>query len=101
MQEQNQNPQGGQSIQVKASDSELKGNFANMLQVAHSQEEFILDFLNLFPPQGQLVSRVIVTPQHMKRITAALVDNLKRYEDQFGKIEAGQVPDHRIGFQTE
>lgn len=94
--------QPAQNMQVKVSDEVLKGVFANMVQVGHTAEEFILDFMNLFPPQGVLTSRVVVTPQHMKRIVAALEDNLKKYEEQFGKVEAGSNPtQNNIGFRTE
>src|ERR1700728_1410530 len=92
--------QGGQ-MQVKVSDEILKGAYANMVQVGHTQEEFILDFMNLFPPTGVVTARVIVSPGHMKRIALALADNLKRYEEQFGSIKATQAPEHKIGFRTE
>lgn len=100
--------QGGQ-LQVKVTDEVLKGVYANMVQVGHTAEEFILDFMNLFPPAGIGTARVIVSPGHMKRIVAALADNLKRYEQQFGQLKAagGQVTptitsssDQRIGFDT-
>ena len=101
--------QQGQQMQIKATDEALKGVYANMVQVGHTPEEFILDFMNLFPPTGILTSRVIISPGHMKRICAALADNLKRYEEQFGQIKgaAGQVvptttssSDHKFGFDT-
>lgn len=106
-------------FQVKAGDEILKGAYANMVQVGHTPEEFILDFMNVFPPAGMLTSRVIVSPAHMKRICAALAENLKSYEQQFGAISdkgrlssggkgaAGQVAptttsssDHKFGFDT-
>lgn len=90
-----------QQLQVKVTDEILSGVYANMVQVAHTPEEFILDFMNLFPPAGIITSRVIVSPGHMKRIIAALQDNLKKYEDQFGSIKPTQGPDHSIGFRTE
>jgi hypothetical protein len=96
---QDQQPQ--QQIQVKATDEVLTGVYANMVQVAHSGEEFVLDFMNVLPPTGQLVSRVIVSPSHFKRLTAAMQDNLKRYEEQFGTISLAVVPDQKIGFKTE
>ncbi len=101
-----QPPQGGQSqqqqqIQVKVTDEVLKGVYANMVQVSHTPEEFLLDFMNLFPPSGILTSRVIVSPAHMKRILAALQENLKRYEDQFGSIKSSDAPAHQVGFRTE
>jgi hypothetical protein len=91
----------GQQIQVKVPDEILKGVYANMVQVGHSPEEFVLDFMNLFPPSGIITSRIIVSPSHMKRLVATLAENLKRYEDKFGSIKAAEVPQHKIGFRTE
>ncbi len=86
-------------IQIKASDEKVKGEYANMMQVMHTQEEFVLDFLNVFPPAGTLNSRVIVSPGHMKRIVAALVDNLAKYEAQFGVVKPSEAPtSNPIGF---
>lgn len=106
MEQQQNNPpagtqQQGQQMQVKVTDEILKGVYANMVQVAHTPEEFIMDFMNLFPPSGIITSRVIVSPQHMKRIIAALQENLKRYEGQFGKVAEGSSPEHNFGFRTE
>lgn len=94
----NQNQQ--QTMQIKIDDTVLKGVYANALQVGHTKEEFILDFMNLVPPQGIAVSRVFLSPGHMKRIAAALLDNLKKYEQQFGKIEEAQAPknEQKLGF---
>ncbi len=97
----NNNQPNQQQVQVKATDEVLKGMYANMLQVGHSGEEFILDFMNIFPPTGQLVSRVIVSPSHFKRLVAAMQDNLKRYEEQFGTISLAVVPDQNFRFKTE
>lgn len=85
-------------MQIKADDAALKGVYANMMQVAHTKEEFVMDFMNLLPPQGMLVSRVVTSPGHLKRIVAALQDNLQRYEKQFGKIEEAEAPRSDVGF---
>jgi hypothetical protein len=90
-----------QQIQVKVTDEVLKGVYANMVQVGHTAEEFILDFMNLFPPAGMLTARVIVSPGHMKRIAAAVTGNVKKYEEQFGTIKVSEGPEHKIGFRTE
>jgi hypothetical protein len=100
------NPQsapGGQQqqIQVKVTDEVLKGVYANMVQISHTPEEFIMDFMNIVPPTGIVTSRVFVSPAHMKRIVAALQDNLKRYEAQFGNVQAGEAPVHQVGFRME
>jgi hypothetical protein len=100
--ENNQNQQAsGQQLQVKVSDEMLAGSYANMVQVGHTQEEFVLDFMNVFPPAGVLNARVIVSPSHMKRLVAAMEDNIKKYEAQFGTIEAASAPQHTVGFRTE
>lgn len=86
-------------IQIKAADEVLKGVYSNMAQVQHTQEEFVLDFLSVFPPAGTLNSRVIVSPGHMKRIVAALADNLAKYEAQFGIVKLSEAPTNNpIGF---
>lgn len=90
-----------QQLQVKISDEVLKGAYANMVQIGHTREEFILDFMNLFPPSGIVTARVIVSPGHLKRIAQAMNDNLKKYETQYGKIESLETPEHKIGFRTE
>ena len=88
-----------QQIQIKGDDKTLQGLYANAMQVAHTSEEFVLDFMNVFPPTGTLNARVIVSPGHLKRMVAALADNLQKYEAAFGKIAAAQDPGE-IGFKA-
>lgn len=87
-------------INIKADDATLKGVYANTMMVTHTREEFVLDFLNVLPPQGMLVSRVVTSPGHFKRIIAAFSENLKKYEQAFGKVEAAQEPPGEIGFRV-
>lgn len=89
-----------QEIKIKVSDDDIKGRYANIMYIAHSKEEFVMDFLNAFPPQGILVSRVITSPGHMKRILKALDENIKQYEDKFGKIEEAEEPKKGFGFKS-
>ena len=78
-------------LNIKAPDELLQGRYANMMQVMHAKEEFVLDFMFAHPPMGELVSRLIVSPAHMKRIVNALQDNINKYEKQYGAIqEAGE-----------
>jgi hypothetical protein len=79
-------------INIKAQDDVLRGQYANMMQVSHTKEEFVLDFMLAFPPQGELVSRLIVSPSHMKRILNALNDNVRKHENLFGPIEEASEP---------
>jgi len=99
----NQNNQN-QEIQIKAKDDELQGKYSNAVQITHSKEEFVLDFMNIFPWQklGLLVGRILLSPAHAKRLSLALAENLKKYEEQHGKVEAGSDNlDQTVGFKTE
>jgi hypothetical protein len=80
------------SIQTDA--QTVVGVYSNLMMISHRKEEFILDFLFVQPqrtPQGQAVanlrSRVITSPEHMKRILKAMQENIRRYEETFGVIE--------------
>lgn len=77
-----------QQITVNTADEMSRGRFSNTMFVAHSPEEFVIDWLNNSPNGMHLVSRIIVTPGHMKRILAALSDNMRRYEESFGPVTA-------------
>ncbi len=74
------------------------GVYANNMMVAHTKEEFVMDFLMVAPPEGAVTARVVVSPGHMKRVLAALKDNISKYEDQFGPIEEAEGPPGNIGF---
>ncbi len=91
-----------QQINIKIDDATLKGVYSNAMGVSHSKEEFVLDFMNVYAHQraGVVNARVITSPGHMKRIYKALEENIKKYEDKFGKIEEAQAPGSEIGFRT-
>lgn len=94
------NGQQQQQINIKADDATLRGSHANTMMVSHTREEFVLDFVSVLPPQALLVSRVITSPGHLKRIIAALSENLKKYEAVHGKVEAASEPNQEIGFRA-
>jgi len=54
-------PNQNQQVQIKATDEKLKGEYSNAMQILHTKEEFVLDFLNIFPPTGTLNSRTFQT----------------------------------------
>lgn len=80
------------ALDVKISDEELRGRYANLLRITHTREEFVLDFINLLPPQGLVTARIITSPGHVKRILQALNENLQRYEQAFGPIREAAEP---------
>ena len=79
-------------MNVKITDEELKGRYANLVRITHTREEFILDFINMVPPQGAVTARVITSPGHLKRLIRALSGNLKLYEENFGSIVEAAEP---------
>ena len=84
-------PQRGQ-VRVAVSDEVIGGVYSNHMVVAHTREEFFLDFFTMMPQVGKLVSRVVVSPGHLKRILRALADNLTRYEAAHGPIKEAPPP---------
>ncbi len=89
-----------QQIQVKVTDEVLKGVYSNLAQIAHTKEEFVIDFMSMMPPQGIVNARVYLNPAHAKRLAHALMDNVKKYEEQFGKVDEGSQTAPEIGFKT-
>lgn len=89
-----------QQIQISFPEQLKGGVYSNNMIVAHTKEEFILDFMMIAPPMGAVTSRVILSPGHMKRTISALQDNVKKYEEKFGKITEAEEPGKgKIGFQ--
>jgi hypothetical protein len=90
-------------VQIKADEKELQGQYSNLVMIHHHVEEFTLNFVYVFPngTQGKLLTSVIVSPGHAKRILRALEENIARYEAQNGPIKegpAGAIPGANIGF---
>ncbi len=92
MSDKTKEPSREQKIQIKVPDEIMKGAYANAMAVFHTREEFVIDFLNVFPPAGIATARIITSPGHVKRIIRALQENLTRYENQFGKVEEAAPP---------
>jgi len=86
----------GQEIKVNFPPNLHGGVYSNNMVVTHTKEEFILDFLMVVPPAGTVTSRVIVSPGHMKRILAALQENISKYENAFGTIQIAEEPKGKI-----
>lgn len=80
-------------MNIKITDEELKGRYANLVRITHTREEFILDYINMVPPQGAVTARVITSPGHVKRLIRALSDNLRLYEQKFGQVREAAEPE--------
>ena len=94
-----QRPDGDQ-LNIELTEEVAEGVYANLVMIAHSAEEFILDFIRVMPgvPKARVKSRIIVTPQHAKRLLHALAENIGRYEMAHGDIEERSSPDQAIHF---
>ncbi len=81
-------------INIELPEEVAEGVYANLAMISHSQSEFVVDFIRMVPnvPKAKVKSRVILTPQHARRLLRALSDNLAKYENQFGPIGGADNP---------
>ena len=75
-------------LQIELKEEIAEGTYANLAIIAHSTSEFVLGFVRMMPGvnKAKVKSRIVMTPEHAKRLAMALQDNLMRYEAQFGEI---------------
>ena len=88
----NENDQKKQGLQIELTPDKAQGEYANLAIITHSSSEFIVDFARMLPglQKAQVRSRVILAPEHAKRLLAALQENIMRYERTFGQIQMPQ-----------
>jgi len=86
-------PESAQQIQIITGDEMSRGRYSNNMAVSHSSEEFIIEWLLNSPSGTHLVSRIIVTPGHLKRIIDALSENMGRYENNYGSVRVIEKKD--------
>jgi len=81
--------QAPNQINIELSEEIAEGIYSNLAMIAHSNSEFVIDFIRLMPgvPKARVKSRIIITPEHAKRLLAALKDNIDKYEATFGAIK--------------
>lgn len=87
-----------QELKVQFPPNLQGGVYANNMFVTHTREEFIMDFLMITPPTGAVTARVITSPRHMKRIIAALQENMQKYEQSFGEQKPAEAPQGSVQF---
>lgn len=83
------NEQKKPGFEIQLDEQVAQGNYCNLAIIAHSTSEFILDFATMLPglPKARVKSRVVLTPEHAKRLLLSLQENITRYESNIGKIE--------------
>jgi hypothetical protein len=76
-------------LNIEISEEVAEGEYANLAIITHSHSEFVLDFVNVMPgtPKSRVKSRIILTPQHAKRLMRALTENIQNYESVNGSIK--------------
>ncbi len=84
-----QKPQNQLSLELKP--EVAKGSYSNLAIISHSRSEFIIDFATTLPGlvKPEIGNRIIMTPEHAKRLMNAIFDNISKYEAQFGLIDLG------------
>ncbi|MCQ2324232.1 MAG: DUF3467 domain-containing protein [Paludibacteraceae bacterium] len=83
-----------QKLNINISPEVAEGTYSNLAIIAHSSSEFILDFIRMMPnvKQANVKSRIILTPEHAKKLLFALQDNVSKFEKQFGQIKLNGNP---------
>ena len=90
-----------QQINIELSEDVAEGEYVNLAMIAHSSSEFVIDFIKMMPgvPKAKVKSRIVITPEHAKRLLMALKDNVDKYEDAFGPVKQSEdVPRFPMNF---
>ena len=92
-------------INIELPEEIAEGIYSNLAIITHSHAEFIIDFVKMMPgtPKAKVKSRMILTPEHAKRLTKALNDNIRKFEAMHGIIKEskdGGLPPFTMGGPT-
>jgi hypothetical protein len=89
-------------INIELDEEIAQGIYSNLAVITHSSSEFVLDFIRIMPgmPKAKVKSRIILTPEHAKRLLLALKDNVSKFENANGKIKSieGEMPAMPMSF---
>lgn len=86
------NPQQQGQIEIQLPEEEASGTYSNLVMITHSASEFILDFISVMPgaPNAKVIKRMVLTPDHAKRLSDALAQNIQKYENEHGDISGNE-----------
>lgn len=89
-----------QSINVEIDEKTAEGIYSNLAVINHSASEFVIDFVSIMPatPKAKVKSRIILTPEHAKKLVKALQTNIHNFESSYGEIKEYQQPSIPISF---
>ncbi len=82
------------TLSIQIDDNTAQGAYSNMVVVQHSTSEFVFDFIFINPgqPVAKVRSRIIMSPEHAKRLSRVLADHISHFEKQFGEIKVFEAP---------
>ena len=97
-----ENENNNNQLQIELKDEVAQGTYANLAIITHSTSEFIIDFVRIMPglPKAGVQSRIVMTPEHAKRLMYALQDNVNRYEQAMGTIRMPEEMQQKNGSKT-
>ncbi len=87
-------------LNIEISEEVADGVYSNLAIITHSNSEFVLDFVRVMPgvPKAKVKSRILLTPQHAKRLMRALADNVQKFEAVHGPIRETEMPEIPMHF---
>ncbi len=94
----NQNKNNSENqIEIELSEEIAQGIYSNLAIISHSSSEFVLDFIRVVPgvPKAKVKSRIILTPDHAKRLLSALEENIEKFEKMNGPVS---INNENLGF---
>ena len=93
-------PRPANQLNIEISEEVADGIYSNLAIITHSNSEFVVDFVRVMPgvPKAKVRARVLLTPQHAKRLMRALVDNIQKFEAVHGTIRETEMPEIPMNF---
>ena len=84
-----ENQNQANQLNIELTEEVADGIYSNLAIITHSNSEFVLDFVKVMPgvPKAKVKARILLTPQHAKRLLAAIQDNVSKYESVHGTIK--------------
>lgn len=87
-------------LNIELDEQTAEGTYSNLAIISHSSSEFVVDFVKIMPgmPKAKVKSRILMTPQHAKRLLRALSENIQKYEAHHGPIKEAEPPNIPMNF---
>lgn len=101
MDKKKQDDKKGKQLEINLPEGEAQGTYSNLVMITHSPSEFVLDFIAVMPgvPKAKVVKRMILTPDHAKRLSNALNENIRRFEQENGPISSKEKYDMPFNYR--